>query len=217
MLAVAAVAPGIALLSYFYLRDLYESEPLRAVLQAFMLGMAVVLPVVLIQQFLIKYVTSSVMHILVVAAGTEELFKFLILLLFMFRSKEVNEVYDGILYAVAISLGFATVENMINVLPNGLETAIIRALLPVPGHALFAVVMGYYAGKAKFSNLRSKVRKLAQALIYAWCLHAAYDFILSSSHYVWGLSILPFMLGLWILGLRKIKSAQERSPFRPKD
>lgn len=217
MMAVAAVAPGIALLSYFYLKDRYESEPLREVLWAFLLGMICVFPVVTIQQLLGHFVTSPNLHILLVAAGTEETVKFLILLYFMKRSKEVNEVYDGILYAVAISLGFATIENIINVFPGGWQTAAIRAVLPVPGHALFAVVMGYYAGKSKFSNSRLKVLGLAKALVYAWVLHAIFDRILSETHYLWGTAILPFMIVLWIVGLRKVKAAQEKSPFKPKD
>ncbi|MFC4768880.1 glutamic-type intramembrane protease PrsW [Effusibacillus consociatus] len=217
MMSVAAVAPGIALLSYFYLRDRYESEPLRAVLWSFFLGMLAVFPVIGIQQLLEGFTASPYFHVFFVAAGIEEIVKFMILISFLKRSKEVNELYDGILYAVAISLGFATVENIISVLPHGWETAAIRAVLPVPGHALFAVVMGYYAGKAKFSSRTLKFQLFTRSLLSAWLLHSIYDLILTGTHPIWGIMILPFMVGLWILGLRKMKAAQDRSPFKPKD
>ncbi|WP_018130756.1 glutamic-type intramembrane protease PrsW [Effusibacillus pohliae] len=216
MIAVAAIAPGIALLSYFYLRDRYEAEPLRTVLWSFALGMVSVLPVTVLQQLLEQLVESPYLHILLVAAGIEEAVKFVILLLFIRTSKEVNELYDGILYAVAISLGFATVENFVSLLPHGWQLAAIRAVLPVPSHALFAVVMGYYAGKAKFSHAWVKFRLLCQSFFSAWLLHAAYDLILSGRH-LWQAAMLPFMIGLWILGLRKVKAAQDKSPFKPQD
>lgn len=211
-----AVAPSVALLSYFYIRDLYESEPLRVVLFSFFLGMLSVFPVLWLQTAAGQWITHPIAHVVLVAAGIEEAVKFLILTGFMQYSQDVNETYDGILYAAAISLGFATVENIASVIPGSLETAAIRAFLPVPGHALFGVVMGYYAARAKFAQGRIKRIKWGKALLYAWLLHAAYDLILTSHQYIWGIGIVPFMAGLWIIGLRKMRTAQERSPFKPK-
>lgn len=217
LMLTVAVSPGVVLLSYFYLRDLYETEPLRAVLSSFILGMLAVLPVISLQKFLAPYIHSTYLHVFLAASGTEELFKFLVVAAFIYKSREVNEIYDGILYSVAVSLGFATVENVVAVLPQGWETAAIRAFLPVPGHALFAVVMGYYAGKSKFVSGYFRIIKLSQALLYAWLLHAAYDLILASSKYYLGMLIIPFMLMMWLLGLRKMKLALQKSPFKPKD
>lgn len=216
LLLAVAVTPGLVLLSYFYIRDIYEAEPLRFVLLSFILGMLSVFPVMYLQTRLGSLIDNPHLHVLLVAAGVEELVKYLLLIAFIRKNKEVNETYDGILYSVAISLGFATVENVVSILPNGWETAAIRAFLPIPGHALFAVVMGYYAGRAKFEKGRIRILTLAQALLFAWLLHSVYDLILSSNHYLWGAVIIPFMIGLWILGLRKMKSAQEHSPFKPK-
>lgn len=211
-----AVAPAVVLLSYFYIRDLYESEPLRVVLFAFLLGMISVFPVLWLQKTAVLWLHNPFAHVFLVAAGVEEIVKFLILIGFMKNSPEVNETYDGILYSAAIALGFATIENIVSVIPNGWETAAIRAFLPIPGHALFGVIMGYYAGRAKFETGKMKFVKLTQALLYAWLLHAFYDLILASDQYLWGIAIIPFMGGLWVLGLRKMRTAQERSPFKPK-
>ncbi|KPD00870.1 Protease PrsW [Geobacillus sp. BCO2] len=70
---------------------------------------------------------------------------------FVYDHDEFDEPYDGIVYSASVSLGFATLENILYLLANGVETAIARALLPVSSHALFSVIMGFYFGKAKFA------------------------------------------------------------------
>ncbi|MGC7950656.1 PrsW family glutamic-type intramembrane protease, partial [Bacillus sp. II_CA] len=77
---------------------------------------------------------------------------------------EFDDPYDGILYGASISLGFATIENVLYLLSFGLDTAFMRALLPVSSHALFGVVMGYYYGRAKFSKLAKTKEMIAMAL-----------------------------------------------------
>ena len=83
----------------------------------------------------------------------EEFFKWFVLLIAIYNHIEFDDPYDGILYGASISLGFATIENVLYLLSFGLDTAFMRALLPVSSHALFGVVMGYYYGRAKFSKL----------------------------------------------------------------
>lgn len=46
----SAVAPGLALLTFFYLKDKYDQEPLHMVLKVFLLGLLIVLPVMIIQR-----------------------------------------------------------------------------------------------------------------------------------------------------------------------
>lgn len=45
----AGIAPSLALLSYFYLKDEYESEPISLVLKTFISGAFLVLPIMFIQ------------------------------------------------------------------------------------------------------------------------------------------------------------------------
>ena len=91
--------------------------------------------------------------------GIEEFFKWLILLLAIYRHVEFEDAYDGILYGASVSLGFATVENILYLFTYGTDIAFMRALFPVSSHALFGVVMGYYIGRAKFAVEANK-RKL---------------------------------------------------------
>ena len=73
------------------------------------------------------------------------------LLWYAYRKKEFDEPFDGIVYAVMVGMGFATVENISYVSQYGLMTGIMRLFMAVPAHASFAIIMGYFMGKARFS------------------------------------------------------------------
>ncbi|TFE00429.1 glutamic-type intramembrane protease PrsW [Jeotgalibacillus sp. R-1-5s-1] len=204
----AAIAPGLALLSYFYLRDQYDTEPVFTVLRAFILGLAITFPVMFFQYVLEEEVVFSnlILQSFLSYGLLEEFFKWFILYFYIIHLIEFDEPYDGIVYGAAVSLGFATLENLLFLAVFGLETAVGRALLPVSSHALFGVVMGYYIGKAKFTKDRNKKRLIFISLALPVTLHTLYDYILVSSVH-WIYYIIPFMLFLWWLGLWKVKKA----------
>ena len=214
MLAIisAAVAPGLALLSYFYLKDQYDTEPIRTVMKAFILGLVITFPIMFVQYVLeTEHIFSTVFfRSLLSFALLEEFFKWFILYFFIFHLIEFDEPYDGIVYGVAVSLGFATLENVLFLAVNGLETAFGRALFPVSSHALFGVIMGFYLGKAKFSSAVKRKKLLVFSLLIPVGLHGLYDFILMSSRH-WVYYIIPFMLFLWWMGLWKVKKAHTLS------
>ncbi len=120
-----------------------------------------------------------------------------------------DEPYDGIVYSSSVALGFATIENILYLIANGLEYALGRALLPVSSHAIFGVIMGYYLGKAKFS-VHSKRKWIVLSLLIPFILHGIYDYILISQTN-WIYVMLPFMIFLWWLGIRKVKLAHTLS------
>ncbi|MDF1507700.1 glutamic-type intramembrane protease PrsW [Robertmurraya sp. DFI.2.37] len=204
----AGIAPGLALLSYFYLKDEYESEPVTFVFRAFVYGALLVFPIMFIQYVLEveNLVQSEIIHAFFSTSLLEEFFKWFILIYTVYQHIEFDEPYDGIVYGAAVSLGFATAENIFYLLGNGLEYAMGRALLPVSSHALFGVIMGYYLGKAKF-NQASKVKWFILSLLLPFLLHGIYDFILLSLEN-WVIYMFPFMIFLWWLGLRKAKHAR---------
>lgn len=212
----AAVAPGISLLAYLYLKDRYESEPIHMVVRMFLLGMLIVIPIVVIQRGLELWLGEHpFLFAFVESAGIEEIVKWFVLYHMIYNHTEFDEPYDGIVYAASISLGFATLENVMYAVlsPATFGTLIMRALLPVSGHALFGVAMGYYLGKAKFAPKKQVRKYLAIALLLPLLLHGVYDYImLSYAKWVW--IIVPFMLLLWGWGLNKMRRASARSPFR---
>lgn len=222
LLLAAAVAPSAALLYYFYSRDKYEKEPRRILFKAFLMGGGLVIPVLLVEMNIHVFDTADSNLVaagytaFVVAGLVEELFKFLFFFLYIWRNREFNEMYDGIVYAVFISLGFATVENLAYVLSAGISTAIVRSFTAVPAHALFAVAMGYYLGIAKFAKPQYRNKYIMLGLIIPALLHGIYDFILLSRKLYLLVLFIPYMLYLWKRGLRNVDELVEFSPFRDK-
>jgi protease PrsW len=204
----AGVAPGLALLSYFYLKDEYEPEPVSLVFRTFLYGVLLVFPIMFIQHVLETehLLRTDLLNAFFGSGILEEFFKWFILFYLIYQHVEFDEPFDGIVYGVAVSLGFATVENIFYLVANGIEHAMTRALLPVSSHALFGVIMGFYLGKAKFTKGK-KAKWILLSLLLPVFLHGSYDFILISLEN-WLFIIFPFMIFLWWFGLRKVKKAR---------
>jgi RsiW-degrading membrane proteinase PrsW (M82 family) len=216
-LLIAAIAPGVALLAYFYLKDLYDAEPVRMVIRLFMFGVLLVFPTMVLQRTLVLAAGDSpVLFSFGITGFIEEFVKWFVLYYAIFKQTVFDEPYDGIVYATAVSLGYATLENVIYALlnPFSFSALLFRAFLPVSAHALFAVIMGYYLGKAKFEGAGKRKLHLALSLAVPTFWHGLFDFILLQTiqHWVW--LIVPLMVYLWTRGMWKVKKANARSPFQ---
>ncbi|MFC4777534.1 glutamic-type intramembrane protease PrsW [Paenibacillus sp. GCM10023252] len=214
----AAVAPGISLLIYLYLKDRYDTEPIHMVIRLFLLGVLIVVPTMVIGRGMeLWWGESHFVLAFIQSAGVEEFLKWFVLYHVIYNHTEFDEPYDGIVYAASISLGFATLENVLYAIfsPATFGTLLVRALLPVSGHALFGVIMGYYLGKARFAPASRARSYLLLSLIIPMALHGSYDWIMltAKAHWIYVI-IIPFMLLLWIWGLRMLQRANARSPFR---
>lgn len=211
MLLTLALGPVIILLIYVYFRDKYEKEPVGLLLKGLLMGALITIPILFVGSGLGAFgqmftgIADAAYRSFVVAAFTEELFKFLAVMLIFWRHKAFNERFDGIVYAVFVSLGFAAVENVLYVLEHGAGTGVLRALTAVPAHLLFGVAMGYYIGLAKFMP-EKKNNLLLRALYIPIFLHGFYDFIIFSQHPLMLLLFLPFIYYLWRNGLKKMKA-----------
>ena len=208
ILFTVAIAPALALFSYLYLRKQIAKEPSKTLFHAFIYGAIMTFPILFIQHvFEEEHVfNNEFFRNVVFTSSLEEFFKWIILFILVYKTIEFEDAYDGILYGASVSLGFATVENILYLLSFGLDTAFIRALLPVSSHALFGVVMGYYFGKAKFSATSEKAKWIAIAFLAPFLLHVLYNSILYS-YDDWLYLMIPFMLFLWWFGLTRVKYA----------
>ncbi|NEY20667.1 intramembrane metalloprotease PrsW [Bacillus ginsengihumi] len=207
MILSAGIAPGFALLCYFYLRDQFEPEPILAVIKAFIYGAVITFPIMFMQYVLTTehLLTGNVQNAFIQSSLLEEFFKWFILFFITFQNEEFTEPFDGIVYGVSVSLGFATVENILYLFANGVGLAFGRAFMPVSSHALFGVIMGYYLGKARFSS-KHRLSLIILSFIIPYMLHGLYDYIMLTQHR-WIYYMIPFMLGLWWLALKKVKQA----------
>ncbi len=185
-LLLLSIAPGFIICLFIYLRDKYDREPIPLLLMSFLLGMVAAIPCIFIEttasRFLARtlmeaqipsYINIIVQSFLVIAL-TEEGVKYFVLKNVCFRLKSFDEPFDGIVYAVMVSMGFATIENAGYVFMHGFNTGLMRMFLSVPAHAAFAVIMGYYVGLAKFSLAKRRLY-LLQGFLMAVFFHGIYD------------------------------------------
>lgn len=191
-----ALIPAIALLVYIYNKDTVEKEPTALLLKCLCLGALVTVPAAGLEK-LLDYLLidcrnipkGSVKYALitgfVVAGGIEEACKFLVLRKLTWKNRNFDYFFDGIVYAVFVSLGFAALENILYVANGGISVAISRMYTAVPGHCCFGVCMGYYYSLAKKSsiewnlnNYRSFIRK---ALFIPMIIHGIYDALIMTT------------------------------------
>lgn len=233
---ISAVLPVLVLLYFIYKKDKYQREPLGKLLLTFFVGCLSVIPAAMMEGVVMPFgpdagmfpVLNGIFNGYLVAGTSEELCKLLLLLLVIWKSPHFDEFFDGIVYAAYLSLGFACVENIGYVMQGGdpMTTALMRGILAVPAHFLFAVTMGYYVSLAKFDPA-NKRRHLWKAFLYPMLLHGTYDALLmvasnladgnEENLVVGGLCVVLFIvfvvfdIRLWRRGLKRIKQMQERS------
>ena len=180
-LLALAIAPGLIICFYIFYKDMYNPEPKSKLLISFILGATVVIPAGLIEQAFTPYLSNSIQSTALFAFGvvalTEEAGKFLVLRYYAYPRASFDEPLDGIVYSIMVGMGFATVENIFYVYSHGYGTAVLRMFLSVPAHATFAVLMGFYMGKAKFDPLHSGPLMLT-GLFLAIFFHGTFDFFL---------------------------------------
>jgi protease PrsW len=222
---VVAAAPSLFLLTFFYLKDRYEREPLRHILMAFALGLYAMIAAEGIATTVEGWIPTAFLRgggeaarfvdAFLLSGFVEEFAKAVVLMAAIYHWQEFDEPLDGVVYGVAVSLGFATLENFLFVARLGLGVAWQRALFAVPAHALFGATMGYYAGRTKFDH-GGKLRIDGVLLLAApTAFHGLYDYALHRG-LGWRIWVVISLLSvaLWAFVLRRVHRAQGRSPFR---
>ena len=231
---ISAILPVLLLLFFIYRKDKLNPEPLGKLIWTFLVGCFCVVPAGLLETVIIRFapspeympVANGLFDGFVVAGFSEELCKLLLLLLVIWRSHHFDEYFDGIVYAAFLSLGFACIENIGYVYQGGdpMSTALMRGVLAVPAHFLFAVTMGYYVSLAKFDPA-NRSGHLAKAFLLPMLLHGTYDSLLMVSSNLEGsdsmmsngvcvvlfIVFVVFDIRMWRWGLKRIKRMQERS------
>src|SRR5258706_1823390 len=177
-----ATAPGLAICMYIFYKDVYNKEPKINLLVCFILGGLAILPAIGFEKSfgsaLDGTVSGTAIFAYAIVAFSEEFSKFLGLRLYAFNQKSFDEPLDGIVYSVMISMGFATVENVMYAIKfNDMSVVIQRLFLSVPAHATFAVIMGYFVGKAK-ADPKNSFMLMLTGLLGAMFFHGTFDFFL---------------------------------------
>ena len=217
ILIAAAVIPAVWMLRYVYQADVLEKEPKGLLLSLVLQGILATFLALLTERlgsgilYLFFKEDTLVPHFLmyfVVVALSEEGFKYLLLYRRTWHSPDFNCRFDGVVYAVFVSLGFALWENIQYVSMMGLFAAGVRALTAVPGHACFGVFMGAWYGMARWYENYGEYDKSRRyrrlALIVPTLLHGCYDFIATISGTLFGMIFVVFVVLMFAAARRTV-------------
>ena len=226
ILIVAAVVPAIGLMIYVYKADHLEKES-PAMLWRLVIGgvlsslIALVLEKVL--SLLLNLTVSSasaaynIILYFIIVAFSEEGAKYFMLRRLSWRSPEFNCQYDGVVYAVFISLGFAIWENISYVLSYGFATAVVRAVTAIPGHACFGVFMGVFYALAKKYSLRQQKGQSTLfhvlAVVIPGLLHGTYDYIATKEDTSFNWVFIVFVVILFVISFLLIRKVSRSDKF----
>ncbi|MBQ9872469.1 MAG: PrsW family intramembrane metalloprotease [Eubacterium sp.] len=227
MIAVAIIPP-LLLMIFIYRRDKHEREPKGLLFKCAALGalsvitaligeaatMGIIESVFSGKSIYLYYFVEAFFGVAIV----EEAGKFLMLRLGTWKNRHFDYTFDGIIYSVFVSLGFALVENILYVIQNGFSTGLFRAVTAIPGHAAFGVYMGYYYGLAKFWEVAGDKKKCRRNLWAGWLiatiLHGFYDFCALSGKPALMILFLVFIVAMDIAVIvQVIKSSKNDTPI----
>lgn len=227
---LVAAVPSLLLLTYFYLRDRFEREPLAHLATAYALGMYAMLAAHGLSLTAEGWFSAAwlrtggeparLVDAFFLSGFLEELSKWVVFMAAVYQWREFDEPLDGLIYGVTVALGFATLENVFYLHRLGLDVAWQRAVFAVPAHALFGGAMGYYAGRAKFDRRTPKRRPWRSwvlCLALPTFFHGTYNFALMHGldWKIW-VAITALSVALWSFVLRRVLHGQKASPYRPK-
>ena len=226
ILVIAAVVPAIYLLVRVYQLDRLEKENKRMLLNMVKAGVFSSLIAWVLEKVLTNVIASQmsgntiayrIVLFFIVVGLSEEGAKYFELRRNSWRSPEFNCVYDGVLYAVFVSLGFALWENISYVLNYGMATAVVRAFTAIPGHACFGVYMGIFYSAAKVYTVagdeaRARMFHIA-AVVVPMLIHGAYDYIATLQTQGANYLFFAFVAVLFIVSLRIIRNVSRNDAY----
>jgi len=220
---LAAVLPAFFLLRYIYRQDKVEKEPMGLLVKLLLMGVLSALCSIILErigQRILNLVVQpgtvahTVLLAFVVVAMVEEGTKFYFLKRRTWNDWNFNYRFDGIVYAVFVSLGFAAYENIRYVMSYGLSVALPRAVSAIPGHMSFAVFMGLFYGRAKvchsWGDERGCRRNLRRAYVSAVLMHGFYDACAMLGTTAAMITFLVFVAVLFLSVVRIVKRESQR-------
>ena len=217
LLSLAAAAlPALLLIAHFVKLDRARPEPVGLIGKSVLYGFLAVLPAAALELGAERLVPAPagfagiLFESFCVAALIEEGVKLYFLRRYLYRRAEFDEVADGIVYAICVSLGFAFVENFLYGYRD-LRVLFVRAFTAVPGHAVFSGVMGYYLGLSKLEPGRG--RAWIAGLAWAILLHGLYDLLLMTESLA-SLLVLPLLAAGWAALARLFRAARAADEAR---
>ena len=204
VLTLLAVIPSVFLLIKVYQADKVEKEPAPLLFKLFIKGLESAFFAAVVEALLINFGLNTLVHLgliegegsflyhaieaFLIVAVAEEGFKYYFLKKTTWNHPAFDYRFDAVVYAVFVSLGFATIENILYVWGSqiesgtGLQLSVYRGVLSVPAHCVFAVAMGIHYGAAKYAQGHEQFdleeAGLRKAFLVPVLMHGFFDFAL---------------------------------------
>ncbi|MBQ6267952.1 MAG: PrsW family intramembrane metalloprotease [Clostridia bacterium] len=226
ILIPAAVIPAVVLLIYTYKKDKLEPEPPGLLISLVVLGIistAIASFLETIGSLVLGLFLpeDSVLYNAVLFYGivgfAEEGAKYVLLKRRTWNTPYFTCQFDGLIYAVFVSLGFALWENIGYVMQFGFSTAVVRAVTAVPGHACFGVFMGAWYGLARryaFAGDAANSKRCRRlALVIPALIHGTYDFITTLEAPIFSLIFIAFIIVMFIVALLLVRRLSAADTF----
>ena len=220
MILVAGLLPCVVLLFYIYRKDTVEKEPVGLLIKLLLLGCLSTIPAIILEMIgsyilsAIGLTEGSTLYYLIenflIIAVAEEASKRYMLRKGSWNDPAFNYVFDGVVYAVFVSLGFAGLENVGYIAGFGMEVAVIRGLAAIPLHAICGVFMGHFYGLhkaySKYGYAKEAAANKKLSLLVPVLIHGFYDFCASvqseTMSYVW----LGFVIVMDVIAFIQIRN-----------
>jgi len=216
-----AVLPIVLIGLFIYKNDKFK-EPSKLLFKLFVFGVISCFPAIILESIMgsffpkMEYMNflEMFLYVFLVIALVEEVCKWIFLYKIAYTHNEFDSLYDMIVYASFVALGFACFENILYVYSNGIFTGLVRAISAVPGHVCDGILMGSYLSLAKVNYIRgnydlSKKFKI-YSLIIPTIIHGIYDFCLFWGRPIFILIFVIFVVSLFIICFRKVKEVSSR-------
>jgi len=205
------IAPAFFWIGYFYYKDQAQPEPFLKIGTAYLLGLLTAYACLQFYSLLpllgIPYDPSVFMHdnrllYLLYSIGItgllEESFKLLPFILIIFRFKSFDEKTDGIIYASAIALGFASFENIEYLQYMEGWELLGRAFASPLTHCVFSSIWGYSLAVSRFKH-SSLFKAVWQGLLLSAICHGLFNFLTTSAAWRLAASILILLVWIWVI------------------
>ena len=216
ILLIIAILPVYIIGLYVYKKD-KDKESRKLLSKLFASGIISCIPAIILELIISSLFVSEknmdlitlLFYVFIGIAFIEEICKWIFVYKISYNHQEFDHIYDAIVYAVFVSLGFAAFENIFYVLDSGITTGLIRAISSIPGHACDAIIMGNYLGLAKIAevnnNKKAAKKNLYLSIIMPTIAHGIYDYCLFTENMFFVIIFLIFIAYIYIYAVKKIK------------
>ncbi len=185
---LSGILPALLWLWFWLKEDNLHPEPRFQVFLTFLSGCLVVILAIFIEKYIADInISENIKYVL--WAGTEEIVKFLAVLIVALNSKNMDEPIDAMIYCITVALGFAAIENTFFILSplntGDIAKSVITGNMRFIGATLVHIVssasIGFMVGISYYKSDFIKAISIIIGVILAIALHSTFNLSIINS------------------------------------